>query len=82
MTKHQCAINPIWAETMTRRGNNAVLTRVMANNCMHFDTLTKHSPVNSKKYTAIFSIVIKQFENKIQDYKKLSFLVYLQLQLA
>jgi len=46
---------------------------------MHFDTLTKHSPVNSKKYTAIFSIVIKQFENKIQVYKKLSFLVYLQL---
>ena len=35
-----------------------MLTQFMANNCMHFDTLAKHSPVKSKKYTALLSILV------------------------
>ena len=42
-----------------------MLTQVMANNCMHFDTLAKHKALNSKEYAAVFSILIKQFENRI-----------------
>jgi len=30
-------------------GHSAVLTHVMANNCMPFDTSAKHSPVNRKQ---------------------------------
>ena len=32
--------------------------QVMWNNFMHFDTLAKHSPVNSEKYAAVLSILI------------------------
>lgn len=41
--------------------------RVMANNCMHFDTPAGHSSANSEKYSAVLSIVIKEFESKFQD---------------
>lgn len=34
----------------------------------HFDTLAKHMPVKSKKYTALFSI--GEIENKFQDCQK------------
>lgn len=37
-------------------------TQVMAKSFMH---LSKHSPVNSQKYAALFSIMLKEFENKI-----------------
>jgi len=37
---------------------------------MYFDTLAKHRTVNSKKHVAVLSTVIKEFENKFQDYKK------------
>jgi len=38
-------------------GEGAVLTTVMANNCMRFDTLAEHSPANSKKtYTLVFHV--------------------------
>jgi len=47
-----------------------VLTQVIANNCICFDTLAKHSPVNSKKYAAVPSVLIKEFENRFQDYQK------------
>ena len=47
-----------------------MLTQVMANNCMHFDILPKHSPVNSEKYAALFSILIREFDIMFQDYKK------------
>ena len=39
----------------------------MANDLMHFDVLAKHRPVNSKKYAALLSILIKGFENRFQD---------------
>ena len=45
-----CTVN---TELQLGHGESAVLTQVMANNFMHFDTLAKHSPVNSKKYAAI-----------------------------
>jgi len=32
--------------------------QVRANNFMHFDTVAKHSPVNSEKYAAVLSILI------------------------
>ena len=38
--------------------------QVMANNCVHFDSLAKHSPVNSEKYTAVLSLLIKEFGNR------------------
>ena len=41
--------------------------QVMANNCMPFDTLAEHSPVNSEKHAAMLSILIKEFENRFQD---------------
>ena len=47
-----------------------MLTQLMANGVMHFDTLAKHSPVNSKKYEAMFSVLIKEFKNRFQDCKK------------
>lgn len=47
----------------------------MANNFMHFGALAKHSPV--KTYAALLSVSMKKFENKFQDEKKISILVYL-----
>ena len=47
-----------------------MLTQVMVNNFMHFNTLAKHSPVNSEKYVAFLFILIKDFENRFQDCKK------------
>jgi len=43
-----------------------MLTQVIANNCMHFDTLAKHSPVNCEKYAAVLAVLIKELENKFQ----------------
>ena len=44
-----------------------MLTQVMVNNCICFDTLAKHSPVNSEKGAAMLSVLIKEFENRSQD---------------
>ncbi len=44
--------------------------QAVANNFMHFDVLAKHSPVNSEKYAAVLSILIKEFENRFQDLQK------------
>lgn len=52
-TKHQCMISTILTETGMREGHSGVLTQVMANNRMHFDTVGKHSPVNSKKICSL-----------------------------
>lgn len=41
--------------------------QVTASNFMHFDMLAKHSFVNSKKYVAILSILIKELENRFQE---------------
>lgn len=48
-------------------GQSAVITQPTANRFMHFDTLAMHSPVNSRKYVAVLSILIKQFEKNFQD---------------
>ena len=50
--------------------------QVMENSCMHFDTLAKHYPVNSEKYAAVLSILIKKFENRFQYLKKISFFFF------
>ena len=44
----------------------AVLTDVMSRNCMHSDTLAKHSVLNREEYLAVLSISIKS-ENRTQD---------------
>lgn len=48
-----------------------MLTQVMASNCMHFDTLAKHSALINKEYAVMLSILIKEFENRFQDGKKI-----------
>lgn len=40
---------------------------IMANNFMHFDTLTKLSPVNNEKYATMLFVFIKKFEKGFQD---------------
>lgn len=61
----------VWADTRTRQGRNAVLTQVMANNCVHFVTLAKDSPVISEKYAALLSVLKKKFENRFEGCKKM-----------
>lgn len=58
-------MNARWAQNSC-----AELTQVMANMLMHFDTLAKHNTVNSKRYAAMLSIVIKESEIRFQDCKK------------
>ena len=69
-TKQLWAISTLWAGTKGRGGCRAVLTAVMANNCMHFDTLAKHSALNNEEYAAVLFIFIKEFEKRFQDCKK------------
>lgn len=47
-----------------------MLTEIMANHFMNFDTLDKHSPMNSKKYAPVLSVLIKEFENGFQECRK------------
>ena len=37
---------------------------------MHFDTLAKHSPVNSEKYAASLFDLIQEFKNRFQDFRE------------
>ena len=70
--KRQCTINTVLTETRAWGGQCcAVLTQVMANNCMHIDTLDKHSALNSKECTVMLFVLIK-LENRYQDCKKKS----------
>ena len=48
-------------------GHSVVPVQVMANKIIHFDTLAKHSPVNSKEYASMLSVLIKEFGNRFQD---------------
>jgi len=58
-------------ETRAQRGQYcAVLTQAMANNCVYFDTLVKHSALNNEEYAAVLFIFIKEFEKRFQDCKK------------
>lgn len=77
----------LWAEIRTREERSAVLTQMMTTSCVHFDTLAKYSSVDSKKYAALLSVLIKKFDNRFKDCKKFIlffffffFFVYLQLQ--
>lgn len=53
-------IGTVWAEIRVREECSSVLTQILANNFLHFVTLVKHSPVNSKNYAAVLSAVIKE----------------------
>ena len=44
--------------------------QVAANNCMHFDMLAKHSPVIREKCAAVLSVLIEEFQNRLQDCKQ------------
>ena len=46
-----------------------MLIQVMANNCMHFDTLVEHGALNCEEYAAVLSILVMKFENRFQDCK-------------
>lgn len=39
----------------------------MANKLVHFNTLPKHSPMNSEECGAVLPVFINDFENKCQD---------------
>lgn len=70
---HQCEININWAKNRAQGRRSVVLTQVMANYCMHFDTLAKHRHLNSEKYTVMLFTLIKEFEKRFQvRWKKLS----------
>jgi len=63
---NQCTINVLPAESGARGEQRwAVLAQVIAHNCVHFDTPAKHRTVNTEKYTAVLSVLIKECENKI-----------------
>ena len=66
------ALLPYLGRNQEKERNSAVLTQVMANKFIYFDTLARHAPVNSKKYAAVLSVLIKEFENRFQDCKKKS----------
>lgn len=53
-----------------RKDTESCDSQVMANNCMHFDTLPKHSPVYREKYAAVLSVLIRGFENRFQGCQK------------
>lgn len=41
--------------------------QLTAKSCVHFGSLAEHSPVSSRKYTAMLPILLKEFENMLQD---------------
>ena len=45
--------------------------RVLANNCMCSNTLSEHSALNSEEYTAMFSTLINEFDNRIIEFLEL-----------
>ena len=70
ITTQWCAIGTAWAETRAWGWHIAALTQEMENNCVHCGTLAKHSSVSSKKkkkYTAVLSKLIKEFENRLHN---------------
>lgn len=44
-------------------------TQMKANKFMHLDTLAKHSPANSTKYSALLFDLIQELENGLQDFQ-------------
>lgn len=79
-TKHQCVMDTLWNETRTWGVHSAALTQALVNDFIHLDTLAKYSPVNSEKYMASLSILINEFENRLQDFQNSNYyFVYLEL---
>lgn len=67
ITEYRFVIGTVWVKTRAQGGHSAVLTQVIANNCVHFHTLSEKSPENSEKYAVVLSFLIKGFENRFQD---------------
>ena len=44
--------------------------QIKANNFMHFNMLSKHSPVNSEKYAALLFDFIQDFENRFRNFQE------------
>lgn len=65
-TRRRSAINAVWAETRAW-GCSAGPAQVMPNLFMDLDTLAEHSPVKCRKYIAVLSVLIQEFENGFQD---------------
>lgn len=61
------AISNDTSDIRTQWGCRSMLTHVMANNCMHFDTLAIHSLLNCEQYAALLSILIKESESRFKD---------------
>jgi len=57
-----------WDQGLER---SAVLAQGMAGKLMGSETVAKHSFVNREKCAAVLSVVIKDFENRFQDCKKI-----------
>lgn len=45
-------------------------SQVKANNFQHFLVLSKHNPKHRGKYTSLILILIDDFENHFQDFRK------------
>lgn len=67
---------PIWAETRTQGRHSAVLTRVMTNKFMDFDTLTKHCLVKRKKKCCHAFCFCKGIWERFQDWKKKNYQIF------
>lgn len=67
ITEYRFVIGTVWVKTRAQGGHSAVLTQVIANNCVHFHTLSEKSPENSEKYAVVLSFLIKGFENRFQE---------------
>lgn len=63
-TKYCSAVRAVSAETSGRVGHSAALAQVIANNCMHSDTLAKHDPVKSAIYVAVHISCSGKFHQK------------------
>lgn len=62
-TRHQCVVNPLWAETWTQGTVQCQLNLQQIS--LWILILDKHSPVEGKKYAAVLSVFIKEFENRL-----------------
>lgn len=58
-------------ETQARGQYCAVLTQVVANNHIHFDTLANDKELSSEEYAAMISNFIEEFENRIIEFLEL-----------
>jgi len=54
-------------------GCNVVPAQVMASKFMDCDIVTECSPVSNEKYAALLSVLMKEFENRLQDCQEIIF---------